>query len=103
MRLGILGAGAIGEKHVAAATAVGVEVTRVVDRNADRATALAATCGASADVDQQVLWDDDNLDAVVIGVPNNLHHPLTLEALRGQGRPAGKADGDLGAGVRRVD
>lgn len=82
MRLGILGAGAIGEKHVAAATAVGVEVTRVVDRNADRATALAATCGASADVDQRVLWDDDSLDAVVIGVPNNLHHRLTLEALR---------------------
>lgn len=82
MRLGILGAGAIGEKHASAASAVGVEVTAVIDRDADRATALAGDHGAVSATEPQSLWDNDAIDAVVIGVPNCFHKPLALEALQ---------------------
>ncbi|TWT41406.1 Gfo/Idh/MocA family protein [Botrimarina hoheduenensis] len=82
MRLGILGAGAIGEKHANAATSVGVEVTRIVDRDGDRALALASNYDAASSNDPKSLWDDANVDAVVIGVPNCFHKPLAIDAMR---------------------
>lgn len=82
MRLGILGAGAIGEKHAAAAASVGIEVGRVVDRSAERAVDLAHQHNADSGTEPQTLFDDDSLDAVVIGVPNCFHRPLALEAMR---------------------
>lgn len=82
MRLGILGAGAIGAKHAAAATAVGVEVAAVFDRYADRADALATAYGASSGDDLRRLFDDASIDAVVVGVPNCFHKPLAIEAMQ---------------------
>ncbi|TWT93419.1 putative oxidoreductase YcjS [Botrimarina colliarenosi] len=82
MRLGILGAGAIGAKHAAAAVSVGVDVGRVVDRDADRAAALAGDYDAASGSDAKSLWDDSSLDAIVIGVPNCFHRPMALEAMR---------------------
>ncbi len=82
MRLGILGAGTIGEKHAAAAASVGIEVVRVVDQNVDRATAVAQVYGSLSDDEPRSLWDDDSLDAVVIAVPNYLHRSMALEAMR---------------------
>lgn len=82
MRLGILGAGAIGEKHAAAAASVGVEIGRIVDRAAERAVDLAHQYDAASGTEPQSLFDDDSIDAVVIGVPNCFHRPLALEAMR---------------------
>jgi predicted dehydrogenase len=82
MRLGILGAGAIGAKHATAASALGLEVASVVDRNADRAAALASDHGARSGDDPRPMLDDPSIDAVVIGVPNCFHKPLALEALK---------------------
>lgn len=82
MRLGILGAGAIGEKHAAAAASVGVEVGRIIDRAAERAVDLAHQYDAASGTEPQSLFDDDAIDAVVIGVPNCFHRPLALEAMR---------------------
>lgn len=82
MRLGIIGAGAIGEKHAIAAEQVGATVARVVDKSPERAATLAARHNAVSDVEVAALWDDDTLDAVVICVPNFLHHPLALQAMR---------------------
>lgn len=82
MRLGILGAGAIGAKHAAAAVAAGVDVAAVVDRVGDRASALAGEHGAWSGADPRLLLDDPAIDAVVIGVPNCFHKPLALEAMR---------------------
>ncbi|WP_442484556.1 Gfo/Idh/MocA family protein [Aeoliella sp. SH292] len=82
MRLAIIGAGSIGEKHAAAAASSGVRVARVVDRNSDRAAALADQYGALSDVDAKAVWDDDSIDAVVICVPNHLHRPMALDAMR---------------------
>lgn len=82
MRLGILGAGAIGEKHATAAASVGIDVGHIVDHDASRADALAGTYTAESSNDPQDLWGDDTIDAVVIGVPNAFHKPLALEAMR---------------------
>ncbi len=82
MRLGILGAGAIGAKHAAAATAVGMEVAGVFDRHADRADALATACGAAAVDDVRRLFDDASIDAIIVGVPNCFHKPLAIEAMQ---------------------
>jgi predicted dehydrogenase len=82
LRLGIIGAGAIGEKHATAAGAVGVTVTRVADRDAARAEALASTCGAGAVAEHAALLADPEVDAVVIGVPNCFHKQIALEAMR---------------------
>ena len=82
MRLGILGAGTIGEKHAAAAATAGVEVGRIVDRAAERAVDLAHQYAAASATEPASLWDDDAIDAVVIGVPNCFHRPLALEAMR---------------------
>ena len=82
MRLGILGAGAIGEKHAEAAAAAGVQIARVVDQSADRAKELATAHNAQHSDQAGSLWDDAQVDAVVIGVPNCFHKPLAAEALR---------------------
>ncbi len=82
MRLGILGAGSIGEKHAEAAASVGIEIGRVVDTNQDRAAAVAEPYAASAATEPQALWDDDSVEAVLISVPNRFHKPLAIDALR---------------------
>ncbi len=81
MRLGILGAGAIGEKHCEAAKSAKVEVIRIVDHSIDRASGLADKYCAEASEDPKSLWNDASIDAVVIGVPNKFHQPLAHDAL----------------------
>jgi predicted dehydrogenase len=66
LRLCLLGHGFIGRMHEQAALANGLQVSRVCRRDDDWLAAVQA-----ADV-----------DAVVIGTPNALHHPQALAALR---------------------
>lgn len=82
LQLGLAGAGAIGAKHVAAAPQAQARVVRVVDPDEERAAAMATTCGGVAGSDPRELWDDSNIDAVIIAVPNCFHKPLALEALQ---------------------
>ncbi|MEO1497718.1 MAG: Gfo/Idh/MocA family oxidoreductase [Planctomycetota bacterium] len=82
MKLGIIGAGAIGEKHAAAAAGVGVEVAAIADRDADRAAALAGSYEAAAEAEPRAVFDNADVDAVVIGVPNCFHKPLAIDAMR---------------------
>lgn len=81
MRLGIIGAGTIGKKHVEAALEAGVEVAWVVDRQLDSARELAGTCGAESSDSPEDLWQDSATNSVVIAVPNYLHLPLANTAL----------------------
>ncbi|MEM8864252.1 MAG: Gfo/Idh/MocA family oxidoreductase [Planctomycetota bacterium] len=82
MRIGIIGAGAIGDKHALAAREAGVEVARIVDRDLSRAKLLAELHQAAAGDKADAIWSDDSIDAVVIGVPNCFHKPLAIEAMQ---------------------
>jgi len=65
LRLALLGYGFIGKLHEQAALACGLEIVRVCRRDDDWSEAVRA-----ADV-----------DAVVVGTPNALHHPQAMAAL----------------------
>jgi predicted dehydrogenase len=82
LRLGILGAGAIGARHLAAAQTQGMEVRCLVDRDLQRAKAVAAQHDVAASDDPEQIWQDDQIDAVVIGVPNCFHKLLATQAMR---------------------
>lgn len=82
VRVGVWGAGGMGERVARAASALrGVEVVAVLDRDPARAEAVARAVGATAFV---ALADaaDAGLDAVYVGVPNAAHRAACLEAAR---------------------
>jgi predicted dehydrogenase len=83
IKLGIIGAGAIGAHHTATAKRVGVEVVGVADVNETAARALAQKEGvAVALADPLALLAIEDIDAVVVGVPNKFHKDLALAAMR---------------------
>ena len=81
MRLGIIGAGSIGEKHAEVADSAGYSITQVIDNQEERAKELATKYSAVHGADVKVLWDNSDVDAVVIGVPNCFHKSLAIEAM----------------------
>ena len=82
IRLGIVGAGTIGGVHATAANATGIDVVCVADADAKAAKALAEKHGIPAAVDDpKKLFASDQVDAVVIGVPNKFHKPLAIAAM----------------------
>ena len=81
-RLGLVGAGGIGEVHADAAMRAGWTVAAVVDMDSTRGQALAAKhsgCRASTDLDG--LLADRSLDAIAIATPNVTHRPIAEAAL----------------------
>ncbi|MEO2049728.1 MAG: Gfo/Idh/MocA family oxidoreductase [Pirellulales bacterium] len=99
IRLGIIGAGSIGEVHAKAALAAGQTVAGVADVNLEAATRMVAMleetpvtgsisgssggasgCRAYASATQ--LLADDSVDAVVVCVPNRWHCEIASEAMR---------------------
>jgi predicted dehydrogenase len=93
IRLGIIGAGSIGEVHAEAAVAAGQTVAAVADVNREAAIRLAAaldgqqsrgqpSCGCRAHDSAASLLEDDSIDAVVVSVPNRWHRELAIEAMR---------------------
>jgi predicted dehydrogenase len=85
-RLALIGAGAIAADHADAIDATpGLQLTRVVDRHADRARRLAARYGATPSTDPADLLTAD-VDAVIVCTSPGSHVPIAVDALR-----AGKA------------
>ena len=81
IRLGLLGAGFIGETHAAAIQAVdGVVLTVVADANREAADRLAQKYGARAVYDADQLLGDESIDAVDICVPTFLHCETVVAA-----------------------
>ena len=81
IRLGLLGAGFIGQTHAAAIQAVeGAELTAVADTNGEAADRLAGQFGAKAYYEAQQLYEDNTLDAVDICVPTFLHCEAVIAA-----------------------
>ncbi|MGI9429361.1 MAG: Gfo/Idh/MocA family protein [Bythopirellula sp.] len=83
IRLGIIGAGTIGEVHAQAATEAGQTVSRIADVDLSRAQDLAAEYPGCAATDQAgEVFADAAIDAVVVCVPNRWHKELAIAALQ---------------------
>lgn len=82
LRLAVLGYGFIADLHTRAAGEAGLEVVGVAGHRAERAAEFAARHGIgwSGD-DWEALVARPDVDAVVVGTPNALHHPQALRAL----------------------
>lgn len=81
-RLGLVGAGGIGEVHADAARRAGWAVAAIVDTDAARAEALATKhpdCRVVAELAD--LLADRSLDAIAIATPNATHRPIAEAAL----------------------
>ena len=83
VRWGILGPGRIAARLLREADrAANVSVVAVGSRSRDRAAEFASKFAISRVHDSyEALLADPEVDAVYIGVPNSLHHPLTMQAL----------------------
>jgi predicted dehydrogenase len=81
IRLGLVGAGAVAERHLAAAAEVAeVRVAAVADVHADRSERLAAAAGARAYTGFAALLDDPDVDVVVLTVPHAVHAEYAVRA-----------------------
>jgi predicted dehydrogenase len=82
LRLGLIGAGQIARLHAEAAVKAGSTVVAVCDVDGGRASALAADHeGATPTTDRDELLARDDVEAVVVAVPNALHKEMAVRAL----------------------
>ncbi len=84
LRAGIIGAGEIGQKgHFPGFQTAGVEVVAVCDANKQRAEEVAGRLKiARAYDDYNALLKDKDIDIVSVGLPNALHAPVSIAALK---------------------
>jgi predicted dehydrogenase len=84
IRVGILGAGAMGTEHAAAyADMAEVEVVGVFSRDDERARSAAAVVGAQSFTDAMALIEQDGLDAIDVCLPSTIHARFVIAALNG--------------------
>lgn len=83
VRIGVIGAGAMGAAHVEmlARWVPHSEVVSVYDPDLDRAKVVAGSVGADAASSAESLIDDDGVDAVLVAAPDPLHEELALACL----------------------
>ncbi len=79
----LVGCGGIGRSHAAAVAALpDARLVATVDVNEARARAFAQRFGAETYASAlAVVLDRDDVDAVIVTTANNLHAPLTIQAL----------------------
>src|SRR4051794_28616909 len=82
-RLALIGAGRAGETlHLPAALASErVRVAAIVDRDAERAAALARKFGLQCEIATDIADIRGPLDGAVIAIPNNLHKPAAAACI----------------------
>lgn len=86
IRIGILGAGAMGTEHADVYRAIeGVEVAGVFSRTSERATTVANICNARAATDPHELIEDPTIDAIDVCLPTIEHRAFVVAAL-GRGK-----------------
>jgi UDP-N-acetyl-2-amino-2-deoxyglucuronate dehydrogenase len=82
VRLGLVGCGAIGQKHLQAlAHLEGGELTATADTDLERATAAALPFDAAAFDSVPGLLASGLVDAVIVATPSGLHAELAMAAL----------------------
>src|SRR5689334_3299078 len=79
MKLAVIGAGAIGMKHLEAAAAIeGLEAVAVAELNPSLAQAAAEQFGIRAYSDYQVMLQQVKPDIAVIALPHFLHKEAAI-------------------------
>jgi UDP-N-acetyl-2-amino-2-deoxyglucuronate dehydrogenase len=82
VRLGLIGCGAVGQKHVQALAHLdGAELTATVDQDRDRAEAAALPFDATAFTSADSLYKSGLVDAVVIATPSGTHPEIAFQAM----------------------
>jgi len=83
VRWGVIGPGRIAARLLRDANrASNLSVVAVASRSRDRATAFASRFAIARIHDSyEALLADPAVDAVYVGTPNSLHHPITMRAL----------------------
>jgi predicted dehydrogenase len=80
LRVAVIGVGHLGKHHARLLAAIdGAQLVAVVDPDAERASAAAAASGARALADYRELFEQ--VDAVTVAVPTELHHEIALPFL----------------------
>lgn len=84
VRIGMIGAGSISKSHLEAVRdGAGAKIVAVCDIIEERARRRAAEFNISeVYTDHRQMLEKANLDAVVVGVPNAVHHIITINALQ---------------------
>ena len=85
MRIALAGAGAFGIRHLDALAVIdGVTVTAVVSRRLEQAAEVARKYGARhAGTDLAEVLARDDVDAVILCTPTQLHAGQAIAAMRG--------------------
>lgn len=82
LRVGIIGAGAMGAEHAYVfGEMAGAQVAGVFSRTEARAAAVAESCGAAPYTDAMALIESDAVDAIDVCTPSEHHAPFVLAAL----------------------
>lgn len=82
IRIGILGAGAMGAEHAAAyADIPDVEIVGVFARDLERARQVANICGAQPFNDATALIQSEAVDAIDVCLPSAIYHSFVITAL----------------------
>jgi UDP-N-acetylglucosamine 3-dehydrogenase len=82
IRIGLLGAGAMGAEHAYCYGLIdGAEVAGIFSRDPARAIPLVSESGARATADASSLIDDPTVDAIDVCVPSAAHAALVIHAL----------------------
>jgi UDP-N-acetylglucosamine 3-dehydrogenase len=82
VKVGILGAGAMGSEHAFSFGAIATaQVVGVFSRNLDRAATVAKICHTRAVSDPFALLDDASIDAIDVCLPSRNHREFVIAAL----------------------
>ncbi len=82
LKIGVLGAGFIGGKHIDAYPFVEhAKVTAVADKRSEKAEELAARVGARTYQTLEEMIEAEDLDCIDVGLPSKLHKEAVLMAL----------------------
>ncbi|MEE2819681.1 MAG: Gfo/Idh/MocA family oxidoreductase [Planctomycetota bacterium] len=79
--IGIIGAGMIGNVHAETAMRVETSIACVFDSNEEKRSAFAEKFGCEEETTVESLLSRDDIDGVVIAVPNFQHATLAIQAL----------------------
>ena len=87
LRLGVIGCGRVAQAHLHAINHLKeeVELIAVADADGNRATEAQGRFGAKRSYSQyQEILRHPAVEAVLIALPNHLHHPVAIEAAKAQ-------------------